>query len=159
MASTSGGEMTSPVIEAPRGNIIITPGGKAELVWNVRFQSKYQQKFTRAQMWLDNAVVADCQPFVPFRTGMLVKSGILGTVPGTGVVSYIAPYARFQYYGKLMVGVKSRSAWAKPGEPKVVTNKALTYHSDSLRGSFWFERAKAIHKGEWLRGVQTRAAK
>ena len=124
--------MSEPKIETPRGSIIITSGGKAELRWNLNFQSKWQGRYARAQQWLDNEVLANCEPFVPLRTGMLIKSGILGTDVGSGKVSWIAPYAKAQYYGK-----------RKPGS---VTGP--------LRGPFWFERAKAIHKRHWIEGAR-----
>ena len=37
-------------------------------------------------------------PLTPRRTGMLIKSGTLGTVIGSGSIEYLAPYARRQYY-------------------------------------------------------------
>ena len=42
-----------------------------------------------------------------------------------------------------MVGIKSRKAWAKLGERKVVINKNLKYHGGALRGAHPFERMKA----------------
>ena len=76
---------------------------------------------------------------------MLVDSGLLGTVVGSGLVQWIAPYAKYQYYGKVMVGIESGSAYARKGEKKVVINKNLVYHGGGLRGSFWFQRMKEIH--------------
>ena len=37
-------------------------------------------------------------PLTPRRTGMLIKSATLGTVIGSGMIEYLAPYARRQYY-------------------------------------------------------------
>ena len=63
------------------------------------------------------------------------------------------PYARFQAEGKVMVGVKSRSAYARRGERKVVINKNLKYHSSKLRGAHPFERMKADKRDKIL--IQT----
>ena len=43
-----------------------------------------------------------------------------------------------------MIGAKSKKAWAKKGEKKIVTSKNLKYHNgDRLRGAHPFERMKA----------------
>ena len=49
-----------------------------------------------------------------------------------------------------MVGVKSRSAYARRGERKVVINKNLKYHSNKLRGAHPFERMKADKRDKIL---------
>lgn len=128
--------------------------GQAELKFNTKFSKKWEDRFTEAQKYLDGAVYEDSEPFTPHQTGMLVHSGETGTDFGSGEVKWIAPYARFQYYGKVMIGKDSKSAWAKRGERKVVTGKDLTYHGGGQRGSFWFERAKAAHREKWVKGVQ-----
>ena len=38
------------------------------------------------------------ESLTPRRTGMLIKSGTLGTVIGSGEIEYLAPYARQQYH-------------------------------------------------------------
>jgi len=124
--------MAPPKIETPRGVIVITKGGKAELRWNLNFRRKWQGRYSRSQKWLDNEVLANCEPFVPMRTGMLIKSGILGTVPGEGVVAYIAPYARKQYF----------------------TPRKIGSVTGPLRGPFWFERCKALRAKHWEDGVR-----
>jgi len=73
------------------------------------------------------------EPYTPRLTGTLVRSGILGTDIGSGKVQWIAPYARYQYYGKVMAG--------KPRKP---TSKNLVYHGGGKRGAFWFERMKEV---------------
>lgn len=68
---------------------------------------------------------------VPFQTGMLDKSGKLGTVIGSGNVQYIAPYARTQYYD---------TATSRP--------------YDANRGAKWFERMKVAYKKDILSGAK-----
>ena len=46
------------------------------------------------------------------------------TYPSNHEIKYISPYAKYQYYGKLMLA-KNGSAWAKLGEKKVSTSKNL----------------------------------
>lgn len=119
-------------IETPRGIVFINNFGFAELVWKTGFRDERQGQYSRAQKWLDDTVLDDCEPYVPMRTGMLIKSGILGSYVGSGTVSWIAPYARRQYYSP-------RSAGSIFG---------------ALRGSRWFERAKAVNKERWIAGAR-----
>lgn len=140
-------------IETPRGNITIAPNGRAQLEWNPDFVPDYAGRFSRAQKYIDSEVLRLSVPYLPFQSGMLEKSGILGTIIGSGEVTYDSPYARFLHEGKVMVGIQSRSAWAKPGERKVTTNKDLTYHGAPQRGPRWFERMKADHGRDILNGA------
>ena len=86
----------------------------------------------RAQKWIDNEVLKDSAPYVPFRTGNLMRSGSSGTVIGSGIVKYNAPYAKQVYYGKHM-------NFSKAKHPQAT--------------SMWFEVAKAQKKTAWLSGV------
>lgn len=104
----------------------------------------------RAQKILDSEVLRLSEPYTPFHVGGLKGSGIRGTTLGSGKVIWNAPYARFLYYGKVMVGIESGSPWAKKGERKVKTNKNLTYNDAPKRGSFWFERMKTDHLKDLL---------
>ena len=99
----------------------------------------------RVQQFIDSEVLRLCDSLIPLDTGKLKQSGITGTHIGSGEVVYNAPYSKYQYYGKVMVG----------NAPKTVTNRDLQYHSgDSKRGSFWFERMKTAHKNDILKGAQ-----
>lgn len=105
------------------------------------------------QRYIDSEVLRLCEPYVPMQSGSLIRSGLTGTRLGSGEVEYKSPYARYLYYGKLMVGRQTRRAWAKKNETKVVTDKELTYHGAPKRGKLWFERMKADHKKEILHGA------
>nr|DAZ08873.1 MAG TPA: Minor capsid protein [Caudoviricetes sp.] len=122
-------------ITTPRGSIYHMTGknGKvtARLEWNAGFGREKTASFTRAQMFVDSEVLRFCSSRVPFDTGMLQKSGILGTVVGSGEVRYIAPYAAKQYY-----------------------HTAPTRSYDANRGGMWFERGKAVERDHILRGAQ-----
>lgn len=125
--------MSGPVIETPRGRVFLTKSGtKAKLEWNTDFQPKHQQRFSRAQKFIDSEVLRRSEPYIPLLTGMLVKSGILGTVPGSGLVSWIAPYARKNYY-----------LARKPGS-----------QTGPLRGPLWFERMKAVDGQDIIAGAR-----
>lgn len=95
-------------------------GVKAKLEWNPDFGRYQTDRFSRAQMYIDNEVLRFCNSRVPFDTGMLQMSGMLGTAFGSGEVGFLVPYAAAQYYG---------TATSRP--------------YDFMRGGQWFERGKA----------------
>lgn len=119
------------IITAPRGMIFQQGNSAAQLQWNPEFARQRTQQFSRKQKFVDSEVLRRCSPRVPFQTGMLDKSGTLGTVIGSGEVKYIAPYAAHQYYN---------------------TSQSRSY--DARRGGKWFERMKAEEKEDILRGAE-----
>lgn len=123
------------IVNTPRGQIVTvkTANGKvtARLTWTANTGSKWTGNFTRAQKFLDSEVLRTTSPFVPFRTGALMKSGQLGTVIGSGEVIWNAPYAARQYW-----------------------NTVLSRSYDAQRGGKWFERAKSSFKSGWIAGVK-----
>lgn len=127
--------MANPIIETPRGKVVVTKGGTAKLEWNSNFQPKWHRQYTEAQKFVDSEVIRLSEPYTPLLTGMLVKSGTLGTDIGSGLVQWIAPYAKAQYYGK-----------RKPGS-----------QTGPLRGPAWFQRMKETHIGIILAGAKRRA--
>lgn len=94
---------------------------------------RFQPIYAKAQQWLDNEVLKDCDPYVPMRTGNLVRSGQRGTRIGSGQVVYNAPYAASCYYGN--------RNFSKEKHPKATRQ--------------WFEKAKAANRSKWVNGVKT----
>lgn len=70
----------------------------ARLEWKPGFAPKKKADFAKAQEFVDSECLRYMDSLTPRRTGMLVKSGTLGTVIGSGTIEYLAPYARRQYY-------------------------------------------------------------
>lgn len=101
----------------------------------------------RVQRYIDNEVLKRCAPYAPHQVGTLEESGQSGTDIGSGEVVYNAPYARYLYYGKVMAG----------RAPKAVTDKDIRYSGAPKRGAFWFERMKADHLGDILKGAKREA--
>ncbi len=118
-------------ISTPAGCIIKTSSGNAKLEWNSGFASQQNEVFSKQQKFIDSEVLRLCSPLVPFDTGMLEKSGTLGTTIGSGEVDYIAVYAAYQYYS---------------------TSQSRSY--DSNRGAQWFERMKASNKEDILEAAK-----
>lgn len=100
----------------------------------------------KVQVFLDKTTAEYLQKYVSRKSGAQEKSIPTASDYGSGKVIINVHYARFQAEGKVMVGITSRSPWARRGERKVVINKNLAYHSNSLRGSHPFERMKADKK-------------
>ena len=108
------------------------------ITFDPNFQPKKDKNFEDAQKFIDSEVLRLSDPYVPFRTGMLKKSGISGTVIGSGVVEYTAPHARKNYYenkGRGIEGINSQT-------------------SKGLRGAFFLERMKADHLDEIKKGAK-----
>ncbi|CRZ34929.1 minor capsid protein [Herbinix hemicellulosilytica] len=108
------------------------------------------------QKYIDSECIRLMAPYTPMRNGFLMRSATLGTKIGSGEINQTAPYARYQYYGKLMVSSITGSAWARYGEKKVLTDKDLVHDKSRhpQAGPFWFERMKAEHKEEILNGAR-----
>lgn len=125
-------------IKTPRGTIttVTTKNGKivAKLDWNKNFGAKKTNDFNSAQKFVDSEVLRLSDPYIPFQTGMLKRSGKLGTVIGSGEVNWIAPYAASQYY-----------------------NTAETRSYDIRCGNQWFPRMKVDHGKEIIRGAKRKA--
>jgi hypothetical protein len=145
--------MTSLQFDIQQPADVVTPlytaryaNGKVKLTWNKQFKTKWTQKYVSAQEFVDNAVLHDCEPYVPLLTGVLIFSGILGTKIGSGTVSWTTPYARYLYYGKVMIP-------SPFGGGKILTKRNLKFHGGGKRGAFWFERSKAVNKDAWVKGA------
>lgn len=123
------------IITTPRAQTITAKAGggsiSASLAFNARFGSERTQQFTNAQRFIDGEVLRLCTPYVPMDTSVLIKSGILGTVIGTGEVRYISLYAARLYY-----------------------NPQYHFNDAPQRGAYWFERMKADHKSKILDGAK-----
>lgn len=126
------------MIETPRGKVVLGKNGKAELKWRPRFAPKWTRRYSLAQKFVDSEILRQCEPFIPLRTGILIKSGILGTDIGSGFVKWIAPYARDQYYFGRSPGASS---------------------TGPLRGRFWFERMKEVLGAKIIKAAKAIAGK
>lgn len=120
------------LIKTPRGQLVQTEAGEFALEWAPGFEAGRQQTFISAQEYVDSEVLRRCEPYLPFRDGILRDSGVLATETGSGVVQYATPYAARLYY-----------------HPE--------YHFSTAKheqaGGEWFERMKQADKGDILRGA------
>lgn len=146
-------------IKQPKDAKIKSELAEVNLVWDQTFGKNQTDRFTSVQKFIDSECIRLMVPYTPMRNGILMKVAVLGTKIGSGHIIYVSPYARYQYYGKVMVSSVTGSALAKNGESKVLTNTDLQYdktrHSQSQR--LWFEIMKAKHKNAILRGAAAAA--
>ena len=147
------------VIKQPK-NIKLTAEQKAtkaeiKLVWKSTFGKENTERFSTVQKYVDSECIRRMVPYTPMRTGILAKGAVLGTNIGSGEIHYNIPYARYQYYGKLMVSSITGSAFAARGESKVLSEKDLVYNKarHPLAQRLWFETMKHNHKEQILRGA------
>jgi len=101
-------------------------------------------------------VLKDTSPFVPALTGSLNQRS---HVEGNKVI-YAGPYARYLYYGKVMVDSKTGKGaryipdvgWRfRRGATLVPTDRDLVF-TKTMHGqaqSHWFEASKALNMKKW----------
>ena len=111
---------------------VTTKSGTAKgvLEFNSNFGSKYTNNFTKAQRFVDSEVLRLCAPLAPRKEGILIGSGTLLTVIGSGVVRYGTPYGRRLHY-----------------------NPQYKFREAPQRGGLWFARMKAKSKDHILRSA------
>lgn len=81
----------------------------------------------KAQKLFAQRVFEYSQPYTPFATGNLAEREV---EVGDDYLLYYAPYARYQWYGAVMVG--------RP--PKTPTDIPLQYNQAPMRGKEWVLR-------------------
>lgn len=118
---------------------------------------KLERACTKAELALAEQVKADTSPFVPALTESLDNRTV---IEGNQIV-YPGPYARYLYYGKLMVDPNTGSSYAPKGGSKVTTDKNLVFNTEThgQAQSHWFEASKAQNMEEWERLAKSEVAK
>ena len=97
------------------------------------------------------------EPYVPARDMVLSRNVRVYVEAGEGIVHYMSPYARYQYHGILMVSRITGSPWARQGESKVKTGRALV-HSKSrhpLATAHWDKAMKTARLNDYVSAVQS----
>lgn len=133
--------------------------GKSEALEMLKFSvqadglSELHEAIARACSKAEHIVAVevrkDTSPFVPFLTGSLDQRT---RVDGNEII-YPGPYARFLYYGKVMVDPETGSTYAPKGGTKVLTDKKLVFNKagHAQAQSHWFEASKAENLEKWIR--------
>ena len=102
-----------------------------------------------AEKILAAQVMKDTDKFVPALTGNFAQRVHLEE----STIVYPGPFARFLYYGKVMIYAPTGSTWAPRGEHKVVTGRDLVMGKSMhpLASSHWFEVSKAANLETWIK--------
>ena len=93
------------------------------------------------QMFVTNTVNRRITRYMPFRSGALATK--LKHIKSATEIEVLGPYARYQYYGKVMEGPA----------PKAVTDRDLKYDKvkNPLAGPFW-DRRLIANEGAQIAG-------
>ena len=112
--------------------------------------STVADRVSRAEKILAAQVMKDTDKYVPALTGSLSQRT---HIENENTIVYPGPYARFLYYGKVMIYEPTGSTWAPKNEHKVVTGRDLVMHPTmhSQATSHWFEVSKAANIQKWMR--------
>lgn len=95
----------------------------------------------RARVFLANEVARLSDPYMPMQQGILKNTK---QIAGSGrTITYLGPYAHYQYVGEVMAG----------RAPKHYTGKPLTYHGAPMRGPEWDKRMMADRKDDLKQSV------
>ena len=142
-------------IKQPKNAEIKAQKAKVNLVWKQTFSKENTERFSDGQKFVDSECIRLMVPYTPMKNGILMKTAVLGTKIGSGHIYYNSPYARYQYYGKLMVSSRTGSSYATQGEKKVLTPKDLKYSTSRhpKAQKLWFEAMKADKKDQIYRGL------
>lgn len=109
----------------------------------------YESDFKRARMMVKSEIAKDCSSVIPHKDGTLQKSSAQSIKENSPYLVWNVIYAKFLYYGKVMVGSVSGRVWARKYEKKVVTDRDLKFGKG--RKAFWFEIQKKKNKDKWLK--------
>jgi hypothetical protein len=118
--------------------------------------SRFEGQYSKAQYDLDSMVMTSMVPYMPMDTGTFINvtRGMSAAIAGSGkVVAAAPPMGQFLYEGKVMVGERTRSAWAAKGERKEAIEKPLNYsrHANPNVTDHWFDTAKKIYGKQWVK--------
>lgn len=97
------------------------------------------EKGGQAQRFMTGEIYRLSKPYMPFDNNPLTTEVTLEA----DSITHNVPYAKYQYYGKVMKGT-----------PRRVTNKSLRYHGEPMRGRCWVNRAMADRKQDVVKAVE-----
>lgn len=117
-----------------------------------KVKSRLSNQTKMAKRLLKSEIVKDTEKFVPMQSGYLKNSIMQSLQSDDDFIVYNTPYARFLYYGYVMIGRITHRPWARRGETKIKTDKKLSFGKvHPLACSNWFERSKSLYKDNWLK--------
>lgn len=113
----------------------------------------------KVQKFFTNEIMRISDDYVPFDGGVLKNSARnLGDA-----ILYNTPYARYHWYGKLMVDPITKKGsffkegyghWSRPNTPKLLTTRNMNYKGSPTRGPRWVERAWVNNKDSIIKSTE-----
>lgn len=94
---------------------------------NVILSKRHLENGGAAQLELVNEILKKAIPYTPEDSTTLETN--IDIANGGKQIIYKSPYARYQYYGKVMAG-----------DPRKPTDKDLVYNGAPMRGKEWIKR-------------------
>lgn len=131
-----------------------------QLSKNIRFSfdgKEMEYRLQEGHIALQAAMASSFDARMPMRDNILrdATRARNAAMLGTEYVYAAAgtPYGRFQYYGRVMVGVESRSPYANKGEKKETTDRPLRYSRPEATAE-WAEAAAREDMKAWRDAVE-----
>lgn len=111
---------------------------------------------TQVRLFAANEAKKLMEPYTPGDSLDMSRGARAYVQGGKAIVEYPGPYSRFQYYGKVMIGKQSRSAWANKYESKIVTGRNLKHSKfrHPLATSKWDVAMKRARGDDLARAIQ-----
>ena len=125
------------------------------------------EKGGRVQAFFTSEVMRKSDPYVPMSGA---KSFSFSANPKKvrptddyGAIVYDLPYARFHWYGRVMIYEPTGSTYAPKYGKKVRTNRPMKYYQgntkEALRGPHWVTRAWLDNKDDIIKSTEEFARK
>lgn len=108
---------------------------------------------SKAELIVASHAMKDTEPYVPALTGAFTALSRVEKYNGHAAITYNGPYARFLWYGKVMVDPNTGSTWAPLHGHKVVTDRNLVFNTSMHQNAqaFWFLASQAQNQEKWIR--------
>lgn len=118
--------------------------------------SIFRRRLRKAQVELDRQVMNDMEPFMPYRTGRLVRETRAENRGREGTGRFTASgtdYGKYLYTGKRLVTKNAGDPWTRKGAKTYTTTQDIVFNKSvhPEAQAYWFEAAKKRHMKEWLR--------
>lgn len=112
---------------------------------------KLNDKIRNMHQKLTEEIKKDVSQFVPYRSGELDRSAYIRNLgKKEKEIVWNTPYARHQYFGRVMRDAKGR-AWVGKGERKPYPTNPIVYSKDihPKATAFWTREAKKQYLKKW----------
>lgn len=113
--------------------------------------SKFNDKIRNMHQKLTEEIKKDVSQFVPYRSGELDRSAHIRNLgKKEKEIVWKAPYARHQYFGRVMRDARGR-AWVGKGGRKPYPTNPIVYSKDihPKATAFWTREAKKQYLKKW----------